>query len=314
VGTRVHEPIGARGPVSAARSRAANKTDGRPGTRQLDALKRVRRRPQGTPRSRDYWPREHRDYRQARRVTEHAELPAMMIVGARGCGRSTTALRHSLGRLRLDRSATARAAGANPDELLLSRPEPVLVDEWQLVPDVLAAAKRAIDERPATTSTSHARRCCPAHASFVPTGRANCVPCQLCRQHGQRRRTFASSQRCARPRSKLQRIVDLAAVAANSAGNPPLERLCRACEIDRQTAQRYDALLERLFPTEQVASWSANHLSRVAKRSKRYVREPGLLGHLLGIDRRAALRNADAAGRLIDTFVVAQLRSELAYM
>ena len=64
----------------------------------------------------------------------------------------------------------------------------------------------------------------------------------------------------------------------------------------------------------QVASWSANHLSRVAKRSKRYVREPGLLGHLLGIDRRAALRNADAAGRLIDTFVVAQLRSELAYM
>ena len=64
----------------------------------------------------------------------------MMIVGARGCGRSTTALRHSLGRSRLDRSATARAAGANPDELLLSRPEPVLVDEWQLVPDVLAAA------------------------------------------------------------------------------------------------------------------------------------------------------------------------------
>ena len=233
----------------------------------------------------------------------------MMIVGARGCGRSTTALRHSLGRSRLDRSATARAAGANPDELLLSQPEPVLVDEWQLVPDVLAAAKRAIDERrrlPRPRMHVDAARRTPR--SFPPGARTAFLASYVDNMVGRDVRLIAD----ARDPLKLRRY--LAAVAANSAGNPPLERLCRACEIDRQTAQRYDALLERLFPTEQVASWSANHLSRVAKRSKRYVREPGLLGHLLGIDRRAALRNADAAGRLIDTFVVAQLRSELAYM
>ncbi len=46
--------------------------------------------------------------------------------------------------IRLD-SDDAAAFGANPDAALRDRDEPVLLDEWQLVPEVLAAVKRAVD-------------------------------------------------------------------------------------------------------------------------------------------------------------------------
>ena len=37
---------------------------------------------------------------------------------------------------------------ADPDAALSAGPFPLLVDEWQVVPEVLGAVKRAVDERP----------------------------------------------------------------------------------------------------------------------------------------------------------------------
>ena len=73
-----------------------------------------------------------------------AELPAVMVVGPRACGKTTTASRFARNVVRLD-SDDAAAFRANPDAALRGRDEPVLLDEWQMVPEVLSAVKRAVD-------------------------------------------------------------------------------------------------------------------------------------------------------------------------
>ena len=72
------------------------------------------------------------------------ELPAVMVIGPRACGKTTTATRRARTVVRLD-SGDAAAFRASPDAALRGRDEPVLLDEWQMVPEVLGAVKRAVD-------------------------------------------------------------------------------------------------------------------------------------------------------------------------
>src|SRR3990172_6162313 len=74
------------------------------------------------------------------------ELPALLIVGPRASGKTTTAIRHARSVVRLDRPAEAQAFRADPDAALRGLEEPILLDEWQEVPDVLGAVKRSIDQ------------------------------------------------------------------------------------------------------------------------------------------------------------------------
>lgn len=76
------------------------------------------------------------------------ELPALLIVGPRACGKTTTASRHAATIVRLDRPAEAVAFRADPDAALRGLDEPVLLDEWQAAPEVLGAVKRAVDTDP----------------------------------------------------------------------------------------------------------------------------------------------------------------------
>lgn len=71
--------------------------------------------------------------------------PAVMIGGPRACGKTTTAARHASTLVRLDRPAEARVFEADPDAALRSLQEPILLDEWQEVPEVLGAVKRQVD-------------------------------------------------------------------------------------------------------------------------------------------------------------------------
>jgi predicted AAA+ superfamily ATPase len=76
------------------------------------------------------------------------ELPALMLTGPRATGKTTTARRHAQTVVRLDREAEAAAFRADPDSALRTLREPVLLDEWQAVPGVLGAVKRAVDDDP----------------------------------------------------------------------------------------------------------------------------------------------------------------------
>lgn len=74
-----------------------------------------------------------------------AQLPALMLVGHRATGKTTTAARHVKTVVRLDRESEAESFRADPDGALHRFPEPILLDEWQAVPEVLGAVKRAVD-------------------------------------------------------------------------------------------------------------------------------------------------------------------------
>ena len=50
--------------------------------------------------------------------------------------------------MRLDRREVAEAVRFNPDVGLLAYDEPLVIDEWQMVPEVLGAVKRSVDAQP----------------------------------------------------------------------------------------------------------------------------------------------------------------------
>lgn len=71
-------------------------------------------------------------------------------------------------------------------------------------------------------------------------------------------------------------------------------------------------MLANLYVIDAVPAWLTNRLSRLVKGSKRYISDPSLIGASLRLDERAVLRDGDLLGRLLDTFVAAQLRAEAA--
>lgn len=71
---------------------------------------------------------------------------ALMVTGPRACGKTTTASRLAADTARLDEPQVAAVFQADPDAALAARREPLLLDEWQDAPDVLAAVKRSVDQ------------------------------------------------------------------------------------------------------------------------------------------------------------------------
>ena len=65
-----------------------------------------------------------------------------------------------------------------------------------------------------------------------------------------------------------------------------------------------------LFVAEELPAWHPNRLNLLTRSPKRYLTESALVGPLLGVDERAVVCNGELLGRLIDTFVLQQLRPE----
>lgn len=73
-----------------------------------------------------------------------AGLPAVALDGPKGVGKTATAARRVRTIFRLDTPAQRQIAEADPSVLLGAEP-PVLLDEWQYVPPVWDAVRRAVD-------------------------------------------------------------------------------------------------------------------------------------------------------------------------
>ena len=73
-----------------------------------------------------------------------AELPAVLIEGPKGVGKTFTAEQRARAVIRLDERAQREIAAANPAHAL-SGVRPRLLDEWQRLPEILDAVRRAVD-------------------------------------------------------------------------------------------------------------------------------------------------------------------------
>jgi predicted AAA+ superfamily ATPase len=109
--------------------------------------------------------------------------------------------------------------------------------------------------------------------------------------------------------ARLRRYFE--AYALNSAGIVADKTLYESAGVNRKTAQAYERLLSDLSVIEAVPAWSTNRLKRLVASPKRYLIDPALLTGILRTDENAVLRDGNLLGRVVETFVVAQLRAEL---
>ena len=85
-----------------------------------------------------------------------------------------------------------------------------------------------------------------------------------------------------------------------------------AAEVNKATAVAYEDLLESLLVAEAVPAWRSNRLKRLVHQPKRYLVDPALIAAALRTEVAGVMRDGDLLGRVLDTFVAAQLRPELA--
>ncbi len=303
-----------------------------------------------------------------------AELPALMLTGPRASGKTTTAARHAAGTVHLDRPAEAAVFRADPDVALGEYEEPILLDEWQEVPSVLGAVKRAVDHdpRPGRFILAGSVRADLETATWPGTGRVVRVPMygmtvrelngaaggpslfdrlaggelpsapgnpldlrdyvELASRSGfpdpallmtpsartrwlegyvdQLLTRDAAGIDPGRDPARLRRYFE--AYALNSAGIVTDATLLRAAGVNRKTAIAYEQLLTNLFVVEAMPAWTSNRLRRLSLSPKRYFLDPAIAMAALRLDTGAVLRDGDLLGRLLDTFVGAQLRAEAA--
>jgi predicted AAA+ superfamily ATPase len=96
----------------------------------------------------------------------------------------------------------------------------------------------------------------------------------------------------------------------NTAGVVDAKTLYDSAGVNRLTAIAYDTLLSNLLVIDEVPAWWTNRLKRLVQTPKRYVIDPGIVGAVLRSDVSGVRKDGDLLGRLLDTFVMAQLRAE----
>ena len=312
-------------------------------------------------------------------------LPAISLVGPRAAGKTTTAERHARSVVRLDRPPEAGVVITDPDAAIRGLPEPILLDEWQEVPEVLGAVKRACDRnpRPGRFLLTGSVRARTEHRTWPGTGRVTHVemfpltagelagstlptlidrivdadptlpdgsrwaagsgPAAVAPHVADLRSYVRMSLRGGLPQaafipheSARRRWLDGyvaeivgrdADAAGNSVDRSRLRRyfsayahqnarivdeasLHTAAGIDRRTANTYLDLLERIYVVNELPAWSSNRTKRLVKRPKRFLVDSSLFAAATGITEASAMRDSDLLGRLLETFVVAQLRAQ----
>lgn len=310
------------------------------------------------------------------RIEFLAESPAALFVtGARATGKTTTARRHAATVIRLDNADEAAAFHADPDAALRSLEPPILLDEWQAVPEVLGAVKRAVDtdrtpgrfilsgsvrsvrdpalwpgtgrlltvamhpmtvrerigsigpeflERLRTGSDTPLLPNPPDLRDYVETALMGGFPEAVLETEPARRDAWLDSylhQMVNRDPASLGITADsdrlgsfFGAYALNTSGLASDASINEAAGINHRTGESYTRLLTDLGVIAELPPWHSNRLSRLVKGRKRIVADTGLWAAAIGIDVATVMSSGEFIGKLLETFVINQLRAETALM
>lgn len=285
--------------------------------------------------------------------------------------------RRAATRVRLDVEAEATAFRADPTAALRSRTEPILLDEWQNVPEVLTAVRRAVDSDPrpnrfyatgsvraeienrvwpatgrlvrlaiypmtireqlgltegptvfdkvAAGEALNAPANAPDLLGYVSLAMQSGFPTAALELTGQAREAWLESyvedlvthdvgqleSPGGRRRDPERLRGYLEAYALNSAGASEHRTIYDAAAINRATAMSYERLLSDLLVVERVPAWTSNRLKRLVRRPKRYMVDSALMAATLRMDEHGVIGDGNVLGRMLETFVVGQLRPEV---
>ena len=104
----------------------------------------------------------------------------------------------------------------------------------------------------------------------------------------------------------------LVACALNAAGVVSENTLHRAAGINRRTGIAYRGFLEALGVVHALPAWASNRLKRLLRMPKLCFVDTGLMGAVARADVETVLGDGNLLGRVLETFVLAQLRAEAA--
>ncbi len=102
-------------------------------------------------------------------------------------------------------------------------------------------------------------------------------------------------------------------LAARSSGLMNLADVGRDAALPHTTLTRYLALLESVFLVHRLPAWSRNLGKRLVKAPKLHLLDTGLACHLIGADARRLSADRALLGRLLESFVVGELRKQLSW-
>lgn len=306
-----------------------------------------------------------------------AHFAGMLITGPRAVGKTRTGLEFAASQIRLDDPDDRNLCRADPMDAIAAEP-PLLIDEWQMVPEVLQAVKRRIDGRPAPGQfivTGSARNdlltdmwpgtgrlirlhlwgmvgreifgsagAAPLFDRWDDTDRRFSVPAkppglrdyvelalasgfpEALAVPGERERAQwlgsygesiisrdLPSLAAGTGRRKDLRLFRsyLQSYALNTAGIVPHSTIHQRIGIDRRTANSYLDALVALGIIDELPPWAGNQRKRlVIERVKRQFTDAGLAAAVAGLTTHDVYRSSEFRGRILDSFITAQLRVE----
>jgi uncharacterized protein len=102
-------------------------------------------------------------------------------------------------------------------------------------------------------------------------------------------------------------------LAARASGLVNLADVARDAGLPHTSLTRYLALLEAVFLVYRLPAWSANLGQRLVKAPKLHLVDSGLACHLIGADVLRLREDRTLLGRILETFVVGELRKQLSW-
>jgi predicted AAA+ superfamily ATPase len=111
--------------------------------------------------------------------------------------------------------------------------------------------------------------------------------------------------------TEVPRLLGLLAARLGALMN--VSEVSRASGIAQTTLRRYLSLLEATFIFQPLPAWSTNAGKRFVKSPKIHLLDTGLAAYLSGNTAAEALAASPALGALLESFVVQELRKQLAW-